>query len=502
VLSRFFKILTLIGFLVVFGIGYANYLIVGEFTFDIYRIDRYIGLNRNYLYTSLIILVGVIFFQFFYYKKVFHSRQNCQVQYVELEKIATNWLEKEEIIENIKNSYTPVEVIDHSSKAKEEFIASLFLQGSFIQTKPYIQKYVINKLKYYKNEEIVMVFRLFDIIEQGGNVPSVASSFSDDYDNKAFNKSITVDGKTSYQVLSEITLKEHTLNVLEFSVEKLIREYSDEYLIAKVVIIALAHDIGKISNILGLKNSNKTIDEKIYNSNPHEKVSKIMMMSLFPEYSDMDMILDAIISHHGKPSSTLAKILFESDREAREFETKQWFMKSKNGETEKSDSVSKDTEQNTKKASSAIENEDNFYALISNPDIKNSFLATLSSSVNRVEELPASGKVNLISISEGQYIYFTKRFIGKTLTNIGIKTRTEGQIESVLDFFRNDGVLDGKKIEMTIEGMTDFPRPKKETFYRIVGKSLGFSENDLVELKRDNPYLRNAHIQKNGTVNG
>lgn len=507
-------ILSFLLFIFVAITAYANYMLTGYLVFNINALSWLLHQNIAFFITVAFILSIILILQYLYFKKKITSRENCQVQFVELEKIAVDWLENEELIGNIKENLKKIDLdIEEVTKKEISETISIFFNREFGKAKPHIKKYVIDNLKFYSKEEIEIVIKIFEILEQEGNIPSVASLYKDDHDKIAYRQAVTTDGKTSYEVLSEITLFEHSIDVLDCSVEILKKNYFDNYLLLlpKMVIIALGHDIGKIENINKVQEAS-SIEELIFKQNPHEKVSKLILLSLFAEYEGINTIVDAISSHHAKPDSILGKVLSEADKEARDIETKRVISAAnkRRGDagsygTRKNEIIEADVMDSAKaqsnfklhKNTNAIaEKSENIYAILeSNPDLKSEFISRIMLNINTTEILPTSGKINIISISSGKQIFFSKKFIDKSLSVCGIKTRTETEIEAALDVFRKDKLIIGKKIEINITGVAGLPNGKTESFYNINGEILGFTENELEQLKRDSNVLRNSIIK-------
>ena len=90
-------------FTFVVGVIYANYHYYGDLSLNLYIVTL---LVRNYPFATIFIifiLTAVIVYQYRLYREKLKNRRNCQITFVDLEKIAHLWLEYEEIEDNIEH---------------------------------------------------------------------------------------------------------------------------------------------------------------------------------------------------------------------------------------------------------------------------------------------------------------------------------------------------------------------------------------------------------------
>jgi len=315
-----------IGSLIVFLVGFLNYQNDNGFTPDFGIIKFYF---IEYPYVPFLITLVLLFFvvvQYKYYKTTLDNRQNCQIQFIELEKIASDWLDKEEVTKNLEEALK-----DQNSQVEKEILSNfndiinLFLSSN-VKNKDFLQNYITPHIQTFSDVEINIILKLLELLEDNKDLPSVATIFKDDSDKKVYSKAYSADNKTKYEILREVSLLDHTLHVVDFSIQRLRHEHRDNFIffLPRVIIIALAHDIGKIVNIKKIAN-NANLDELIYKQNTHEKVTKFILDFAFGDYEYIDEINDAVLSHHvPHVDSLLGSLLKDADHEARELELKEY----------------------------------------------------------------------------------------------------------------------------------------------------------------------------------
>jgi hypothetical protein len=199
-------------------------------------------------------------------------------------------------------------------------------------------------LSKFSKEEFKMLRFLLKLLEKRGLCPSVASNFEQDYDVKQFrncngNKPIPVtsDGKTSYEILSSYTLLEHSINVATIIIEEIkSRTNTSSILMPKAIIIALAHDIGKIAKSPNNSAINKEevdsvqVLDKVAVSTDHPFISGMIIQERFPNYPHIEEVVTLVQEHHvpvDKNASLYAQALKAADKKARRQEMSAWFKK-------------------------------------------------------------------------------------------------------------------------------------------------------------------------------
>lgn len=339
----FFSLVWIAFFITVFA-SFGNYGTNGSFMPSFKYIIMFLASNIAYL---LIIIAAMVYFsmwQYKFYKRKIENRDNCQIQFVDLEKIAHAWLDKEEIERNQAANTKPLDFIDYSSIDKE--LAKILIAKP-IRNKQLLLDYVLPYVSFYTREEIDIVCDLIEILEKNP-VSSVGTLYTKDPDYVNYKLAITLDGLTSYDILATYQLETHTINVVKemFEIAKTLFQDNISTMAAKLLIISLGHDIGKINNAQRIEEALGTIKEGLYTQKPHEAISKMILLSLYPEYKFIDTVCDAINNHHiattedrfGKSNiilSDYSKLLKKADSKARDNEIKLYLKEKKIQTSEK-----------------------------------------------------------------------------------------------------------------------------------------------------------------------
>ncbi|MEW6542494.1 MAG: HD domain-containing protein [Nitrospirota bacterium] len=118
--------------------------------------------------------------------------------------------------------------------------------------------------------------------------------------------------------LAKVPLKHHTARVTRHALDLLAQQYrTPEPLLAKLLTIALGHDIGKIATLR---------QSGIYTMSDHPKISSSKLREIFAPYAVtqnlhwLDEALNSIEEHHRVSRNPLTNILQMADRKAREEE--------------------------------------------------------------------------------------------------------------------------------------------------------------------------------------
>ena len=191
------------------------------------------------------------------------------------------------------------------------------------------------------------------MIEQHGDVPSVVSLFDKDNEKRELEKVSITNKKSSYQILKNIKLERHTLNVVKQIFE--IGLKSDKSTVniqaPKMLIAALSHDIGKITNFETLnKIHHLKLEEKIFVTQHHEFISDLILKNKFPSYKSIDLISEVVKFHHLSIEDTeenrviysLGTLLKEADSSARKQEIREFREKEAKKDNSESDNKNED----------------------------------------------------------------------------------------------------------------------------------------------------------------
>ena len=149
-------------------------------------------------------------------------------------------------------------------------------------------------------------------IEKRGDCPSVAGGQGDAesrYWRKMKNGQLTL-----YDLLSHVTLREHTLNVAKELVKLLNETYGTHsfVMMPQALMAAFGHDIGKLPELR----------TGAYATADHPEISSIAIRKFLLPFSEeeKERIIKAIKQHHSKPKEKLGELLQIADRKAREHE--------------------------------------------------------------------------------------------------------------------------------------------------------------------------------------
>lgn len=281
-----------------------------------------------------------------FFKHKLDNRANCQIQFVDMEKISNIWLDRsdiERIEQNKKSSLT--NSFYESGMVKTSVLDIVF--NYRIRNTDIIKDYIVEYINAYDENEIEIACVLLAMIEHHGDVPSVVSLFDKDNEKIELEKVSITNKKNSYQILKNIKLEQHTLNVVRHIFE--IGLKSDKSMVniqaPKMLIAALSHDIGKITNFETLnKIHHLNLEEKIFATQHHEFISDLILKNKFPSYKSIDLISEVVKFHHLSIEDTeenrviysLGTLLKEADSSARKQETREYREK----ETKKDNSES------------------------------------------------------------------------------------------------------------------------------------------------------------------
>jgi hypothetical protein len=161
--------------------------------------------------------------------------------------------------------------------------------------KEFYEKHLQNK-PYYTGKARVVINNLLTLLDIDGGVASVVSG---QYESESKLP------ENTYQMLSMVTLAEHTIHVAE----EIIRLVPYGPNLPVALIAALAHDIGKIPKYR----------KQYYSLGDHAFISMTVLESIqgFKDLVYADEILQAVRDHHLKPKTFIGEKLKEADTRAR-----------------------------------------------------------------------------------------------------------------------------------------------------------------------------------------
>ena len=326
--SVVFKI---IGYFFILGFIFAAFIEAAYFKAT-GHIDLTIFFNSNILgelalyYRKEIAITGIavtLFYMFLalYLQNKISKRANCAVQEVELKKIAQLWLEGEAYKEVIRQEV--MDEINISSTDTQENKGDFIIPDFKYERSRELLRFINENKASFTFEGVKIITELLKILENNPT-SSVASKFKSDPNYKDYKKLVT-GNKTSYDILSEVDLYTHTLNVVSEIIKYVKENFGNEKIIylQRTIIAALAHDIGKIQTPL-----TPAINEELLKKSPHNIISALILREKYPDTLDTDTI-EAVEQHHGivkNKNNYILKALKEADKKAREKEIYEWLV--------------------------------------------------------------------------------------------------------------------------------------------------------------------------------
>lgn len=525
-------------FVFVVGVIYANYHYYGDLSLNLHIVTL---LVRNYPFATIFIifiLTAIIVYQYRLYREKLKNRRNCQITFVDLEKIAHLWLEYEEIEDNIEHKMMEKMEIsfDESKKDIQEVINTLIGRRE-IQDMSFYKKYVFDYLDSFSKQELEIVATLYELLEtRAKELPSVATLYRSDTDTNIY-KDIVSENLTSYQILYEVNLFDHTMNVVRCMYEILILE-KDSFVFnwSKMLISSLAHDIGKIEKIESLQGLSG-LDRKKYESNNHENISRLIISNAFPNYEYIDDVCEIVEKHHinsvdeKNKNYKAIRSLKDADQMARKQEIKDYLTEKKyktsintsNNEEKKelqenntNSSVIEDTTiapvkleitnneiieiEETKEILTPKSETENINI---NPNQEKNFNASdigslvelLIKSINETEETPKTKRVKIVSISNKDELFIPLEIFVKFTKQYDLGS-TDKELKELLDKLKKDGLFKYRTSYIEIKGFANAMYNTRKDFVVFDLSSLGITEDEAELKKRNNQHLRNVTISK------
>lgn len=525
-------------FTFVVGVIYANYHYYGDLSLNLYIVTL---LVRNYPFATIFIifiLTAVIVYQYRLYREKLKNRRNCQITFVDLEKIAHLWLEYEEIEDNIEHKMMEKMEIsfDESKKDIQEVINTLIGRRE-IQDMSFYKKYVFDYLDSFSKQELEIVATLYELLEtRAKELPSVATLYRSDTDTNIY-KDIVSENLTSYQILYEVNLFDHTMNVVRCMYEILILE-KDSFVFnwSKMLISSLAHDIGKIEKIESLQGLSG-LDRKKYESNNHENISRLIISNAFPNYEYIDDVCEIVEKHHinsvdeKNKNYKAIRSLKDADQMARKQEIKDYLTEKKyktntnirNSEEKKElqeNNINSSVVEATPIAPINLETTNNEIIeaeeakeiltpknepenININPNQEKNFNASdigslvelLISSVNETEETPKTKRVKIVSITNKDELFIPLEIFIKFTKKYDLGS-TDKELKELLDKLKKDGLFKYRTSYIEIKGFANAMYNTRKDFVVFDLSSLGITEDEAELKKRNNQHLRNVTISK------
>lgn len=264
----------------------------------------------------------IVFLGFlFYLQRQLKMRTNCQIKQIHIEEIASSWLSyqnlKDNIIKEEKQNFTLAKQ-DNEDKSLEYI---KFLNPHLAN---FWEKISNQLIRHIDKIELDIIIKLMQYLDENPKTPSVVSYCSNDSNQKYKIEKITSDGKSSYDILTKVSLCEHSVGVAEKILEL---NPNQSLLYGKMIIVALAHDIGKIIN-----HSIQSKNKNLFIENSHQHISYIYLKEKFSSYAHIEEISRVVKAHHDSKVvsgqfETLTKLLIKADKERRNDEINEYYQK-------------------------------------------------------------------------------------------------------------------------------------------------------------------------------
>jgi hypothetical protein len=155
---------------------------------------------------------------------------------------------------------------------------------------------------------------LLRLLYEGGDAPSMVGWRGKTSDCEYRNLK---EHKYFLQILQNVSLYDHTYNVLKAALDIAREEMRDRHdlLLPAIITAALGHDIGKIASLLRSSPGKKRT---------HEFVGKVKLKEMLSPFGNevfTKIVVEAVGLHHTGPcEDTVARIIMDADARAREYE--------------------------------------------------------------------------------------------------------------------------------------------------------------------------------------
>ncbi len=250
------------------------------------------------------ILVLLVLYLIIVFLKISNSKQSEETRYeISLKELSPIWLKYNREFQK-KDEELEVEVLverqDTTKQPEQKVPIGIDTTAEFYNDviKPYEAK--------FKEQNVYEVLvNTLKMLDKHGHVPSVVIDVKD-------NES--VDLISVRDNLAQVTLREHTMAVVRGIIDCVKQTYSEyENFIPQAVIVALAHDIGKIPE-LRLSGAYNSYDHAIVSSNwlAEQFVGKDVFWA--------KQAVQAVRDHHLKSKEPLTQLLRDADKQARQME--------------------------------------------------------------------------------------------------------------------------------------------------------------------------------------
>ncbi|EGK7562522.1 HD domain-containing protein [Campylobacter coli] len=311
--------------------------------------------SREIAYFLIIEQAFFIFLLWYMSNKLDSPLKDNEVIKIDIKDLSKIWLEGDNapMVDTSKFATEKANIVMINKQVRDSIIslANLKQDASTI----FLNDIIKPNLEKIHPKHLEIIIKLLQLLEENITCPSVVQHFEGD-PNSAYGKlpakrregervdTVTLDGKTRFDIYERISLLRHSLHVA-YKIVELLNE-SKEYksykktLFGKAIIVALGHDIGKISNFSlresyikeqRLEGNPKTAFNSLRKMQEHQKISYIIFYALFKNYPDLKELATTVQNHHlGSidKDDKLLKLLIDADKQTRDYELDAYLQKS------------------------------------------------------------------------------------------------------------------------------------------------------------------------------
>ena len=427
---------------------FLNYFLTENIDFDVNTwIDNFKNNQKIIIIMFMTYTIVLMAAMSYFYNKYQELKRKNDVIVLKLEDIAYTWVndkktaEKQEEVEN---------TVSNTDKIYLEHLKYITFKD--FELKRFFATVIIKNAQEFSKDEISIVLDILKLLDEHGAVSSVAAKYTKDSELEWMNQIQALNDYKSkeknYVLLSKINMKTHTINVADFSVEAFLsikKENENEVTLIDlpiVVIAALAHDIGKItkqvSDII-------STPEHIMFLNNHASMSVEYFESIAKNYSRKDSVKEAIRAHHraSVPEDMLSKIIYQSDKKARDKESTEIIEKLKQTNEHLLDGE-KTTNENRENIAHKHEDDSGAHIIV------DKIVAIMKQKLNQYKSIVNNKMLvatkdltsnHVQSISSEVNAYYTYAFLKEIIeTAMGKKMQYE-EIKETVDLLAKDGII-------------------------------------------------------------
>lgn len=431
---------------------FLNYFLTGNIDFDINKwIDNFKNNQKIIIIMFMAYTMVLMIVMSYFYSKYQELKRKNDVIILKLEDIAYTWVNDKKTTEKQEEVEKLEEVEKSVNNADKIHIEHLkYITFKDFELKRFFATVIIKNAQEFSKDEISIVLDILKLLDEHGTVSSVAAKYTKDSELEWMNQIQALNDYKSkeenHKLLSKINMKTHTINVADFSVEAFLaikKENENEVTLIDlpiVVIAALAHDIGKITKqVSDIINT----PEHIMLLNNHASMSVEYFESIGKNYSRKDSVKEAIRAHHraSTPEDILSKIIYQSDKKARDKESVEIIEKLKQTNEHQTE---EEKTTNDGKESTAHEYEDNVNVIV------DKIVATMKQKLNQYKSIVNDKMLvatkdltsnHIQSISSEINAYYTYTFLKEIIESAMGKKMQHEEIKETVDLLAKNGII-------------------------------------------------------------